>query len=146
MNIFTIGFTKKNASDFFLLLRDAGIKTLFDVRTNNSSQLAGFAKKQDLKFFVNEILGAQYEELRELCPDPKLLKTYRDGQMGWDAYAERYLDGLARRNVERAIPLSTLENGCLLCSEHEPLHCHRRLALEYLGSFAAHPPKVVHLL
>lgn len=146
MAIFTIGFTKKSARDFFGLLREAKVKTLFDVRTNNISQLAGFAKKQDLEFFLKEVLSVEYAELRDLCPDAKLLKTYRDGNMDWDAYAERYLEGLAKRNVERNIPLHLLDNSCLLCSEHEATFCHRRLAVEYLSDFAAHKPIITHLI
>ncbi|PQZ68519.1 hypothetical protein CQ050_14530 [Achromobacter sp. MYb9] len=146
MTIFTIGFTKKSAAEFFNLLRNSNVRTLYDVRTNNSSQLAGFAKKQDLSFFLKEILNVDYVELRELCPEPNLLKTYRSGAMNWAAYSEKYIEGLAKRNAERNVPLQLLEAGCLLCSEHEATFCHRRLAVEYLASFATSKPSISHLL
>ena len=48
MKLSTIGFTKKPARRFFDLLRASGAKRVVDVRLNNGSQLAGFAKKDDL--------------------------------------------------------------------------------------------------
>ena len=43
MEIYSIGFTKKSAGEFFGALKTAGIERLLDVRLNNTSQLAGFA-------------------------------------------------------------------------------------------------------
>ena len=51
MKIFTIGFTKKSAEQFFNLLKQPGLVRLVDARLNNVSQLAGFTKKDDLGFF-----------------------------------------------------------------------------------------------
>lgn len=145
MRIATIGFTQKSASQFFGALKKIGINTVFDVRTNNSSQLAGFAKKQDLAFFLKELINTDYQELRDLCPDANLLKSYRSKTISWDKYADQYLAGLAKRNVERNIPLQLLDRGCLLCSEHTADFCHRRLAVEYLASFATSKPAILHL-
>ena len=58
--IFTIGFTKKNASEFFSGLREAEVKLLVDVRLNNASQLAGFTKKPDLEYFLEAIANIKY--------------------------------------------------------------------------------------
>ena len=67
--VYTIGFTKRRAPEFFGALRNAGIKQLLDVRLNNSSQLAGFTKREDLPFLLQEICGASYrhEMLQVMC-------------------------------------------------------------------------------
>jgi len=44
--LYTIGFTKKNARQFFETLKTAGVKRLVDIRLNNQSQLAGFTKRR----------------------------------------------------------------------------------------------------
>lgn len=68
MKLFTIGFTKKSARRFFDLLRESGVKRILDVRINNGSQLAGFAKKDDLAYFLEEICGMDYVHLPSLAP------------------------------------------------------------------------------
>ena len=45
LKLYTIGFTKKSAEDFFELLSASGAVRLVDVRLKNVSQLAGFAKR-----------------------------------------------------------------------------------------------------
>ncbi|HEX7636579.1 MAG TPA: DUF488 domain-containing protein [Noviherbaspirillum sp.] len=129
---FSIGFTEKSAERFFTLLRGAGVTRLIDVRLNNTSQLAGFAKKEDLRFFVKEICSIDYVEVGDLAPEPGPLKEYKNKLMDWQRYEDLYLNLLARRAVEKKLDRSLLNGGCLLCSEHKPHQCHRRLALEYL--------------
>jgi uncharacterized protein (DUF488 family) len=146
VQLYTIGFTRKNAETFFGLIRAARIKTLIDVRLNNSSQLAGFAKRDDLRFLLRELSGTDYVHLLELAPTKEMLDPYRKGELGWDAYAARFLDLMARRNVERLIAPALLEQGCLLCSEHQPHHCHRRLVAEYLQQTSGVELSVQHLL
>lgn len=131
---FTIGFTQKSASRFFTLLSDAGVKKLIDVRLNNVSQLAGFAKRDDLKFFLNELCEADYQHLEELAPTKSILDAYKKKQMVWEEYEDRFLNLMEQRNIERLVTPSELENSCLLCSEHKPHHCHRRLVVEYLNA------------
>ena len=77
ITLYTIGFTKKNARKFFGLLKQAGVKKLVDIRINNSSQLAGFAKGGDLEFFMKEICNADYVHLTDLAPTKELLKDYQ---------------------------------------------------------------------
>jgi uncharacterized protein (DUF488 family) len=146
MRLYTIGFTRKNAETFFGLIRAARIKTLIDVRLNNSSQLAGFAKRDDLPFFLRELSSTDYVHLLELAPTREMLDPYRKGELGWDAYAAQFLDLMARRNVERAVKPALLDHGCLLCSEHQPHHCHRRLVAEYLQQTCGLALSVQHLL
>ncbi|MCH2192167.1 MAG: DUF488 domain-containing protein [Gammaproteobacteria bacterium] len=133
MKTFTIGFTKKNAQTFFGFIKDAGVKTLVDVRLNNVSQLAGFAKRDDLKFFLKELCDAEYEHLPDLAPTKDILNAYKKGDMPWQQYEDKYIDLMVQRNIERSVPVSLIDHGCLLCSEHEPHQCHRRLVVEYLN-------------
>ncbi|HVY98549.1 MAG TPA: DUF488 domain-containing protein [Dongiaceae bacterium] len=131
MKLFTIGFTRTSAEHFFARLQAAGVKTVIDVRLNNVSQLAGFAKKDDLRYFARAICGAGYVHLPELAPTPEMLKAYRAGKDGWAAYARAFRGLMARRRVER-LDRAPFDGGCLLCSEAAPHHCHRRLVAEYL--------------
>ncbi len=133
MKTFTIGFTKKNAETFFGFLNRAQIKTLIDVRLNNVSQLAGFAKRDDLQFFLRELCDADYEHIPDLAPTKKILDAYKKEGMPWQQYEDKFMDLMVQRNIERTVPVSLIDNGCLLCSEHKPHHCHRRLVVEYLN-------------
>lgn len=133
MNVYTIGFTKKNAETFFKFLRASNVKTLIDVRLNNVSQLAGFAKKDDLRFFLRELCSAEYVHVPDLTPTKEILDPYKDGKMTWEVYEDKFMNLMAQRNIEKSIKPALLDQGCLLCSEHEPHQCHRRLVVEYLS-------------
>jgi len=132
MKVFTIGFTRKTAEQFFGLLRRPGLERLVDVRLNNVSQLAGFAKKDDLRFFAKAICGIEYIHVPELAPTPELLGEYRKAKGGWDGYERRFVALMRSRRVEDQVPREIIDGGCLLCSEDRPEHCHRRLIVEYL--------------
>jgi uncharacterized protein (DUF488 family) len=132
MRVFTVGFTKKSAKKFFDLLRASGAKRVVDVRLNNVSQLAGFAKKDDLAYFLREICGMDYIHLPALAPTQQLLDQYRKEHKDWKTYELRFLELMKQRRIEETIPRETLADGCLLCSEDKPHHCHRRLVAEYL--------------
>ncbi len=132
MKLFTIGFTKKNAKRFFGLLRASGAKRVVDVRLNNVSQLAGFAKKDDLAYFLKEICGIDYVHLPELAPTQEMLDAYKKQKGDWGTYEERFLDLMKARRIEETVPKDVIADGCLLCSEDKPHHCHRRLVAEYL--------------
>lgn len=132
MKIFTIGFTKKNARTFFELLRRSGAKRVVDVRLNNVSQLAGFTKKDDLAYFLKEICHIDYVHVPELAPTQEMLDEYKKQGGAWDAYEGRFLDLMAERRIESTIAKETIADGCLLCSEEKPHHCHRRLVADYL--------------
>lgn len=145
MNIYTIGFTQKKAETFFQFLKQSEVKTLIDVRLNNVSQLAGFAKRDDLKFFLRELCGAEYVHMPELAPTKEILNPYKKGDMSWEKYEDQFMNLMAKRNIERLVNPSVLDHGCLLCSEHEPHLCHRRLVVEYLNDNADFDLKVKHL-
>lgn len=131
MKIFTIGFTQKSAEDFFTRLKRSGARTLVDVRLNNVSQLAGFAKKDDLRYFTKNLCNMGYRHVSSLAPTKDMLDDYKKNGGEWDAYAKRFLDLMAKRRIEEMDRLE-LDGGCLLCSEDKPHHCHRRLVAEYL--------------
>ncbi|PKH01864.1 hypothetical protein CXF72_14360 [Psychromonas sp. MB-3u-54] len=145
MDIFTIGFTKKNAETFFTFLKEAKISTLLDVRLNNVSQLAGFAKRDDLKFFLKELCGTDYIHTPELAPTKEMLRSYKKGDMSWEKYEDKFLDLMSQRQIEKIVKPTLLDHGCLLCSEHEPHLCHRRLVVEYLNESSDLNLKVEHL-
>lgn len=133
MKLFTIGFTKKSAETFFTGLRNAGVKRLIDVRLNNVSQLAGFTKKNDLRYFTKAICNIDYVHLPELAPTADILDAYKKAKNGdWQLYERQFLDLISARQIENTTPRELLDGGCLLCSEEKPHYCHRRLVAEYL--------------
>jgi len=133
MRIFTIGFTKRSAADFFETLRRAGIKRLLDVRLNNSSQLAGFTKASDLPFFLKEICDAEYQHEPLLAPTQELLDAYKKAKGSWDDYERKFLQLMAERKIDETIDKGLFDAPtALLCSERTAEHCHRRLVVEYL--------------
>lgn len=134
MKVFTIGFTKKNAEQFFIRLRQPGLLRVVDIRLNNVSQLAGFTKKDDLRFFLREICKLEYVHLPELAPTQEILDEFKKEKGDWTLYERRFLELMARRQVENQVPRDVIDGGCLLCSEATPKECHRRLVAEYLRS------------
>lgn len=132
MKIFTIGFTKKSAETFFTRLKNAGVKRIVDVRLNNVSQLAGFTKKDDLRYFAKAICGIDYVHVPSLAPTADILDAYKKHHGDWSVYERQFLDLMQKRRVEETTSREMLDGGCLLCSEEKPHHCHRRLVAEYL--------------
>ncbi|MXX80084.1 MAG: DUF488 domain-containing protein [Chloroflexi bacterium] len=137
MKLYTIGFTKKSASEFFdELLRPSGAKRVIDVRLRPSSQLAGFAKVSksggDFEFLLDRLCDMDYVHTPLLAPSDELFTSYRGGDITWDEYAERYLELLAVREVARVLDRALFADALLLCSEDTPERCHRRLAAEHL--------------
>ena len=132
MKIFTIGFTKKSAETFFTRLKSAGVKRLVDVRLNNVSQLAGFTKKDDLRYFTKAICSIDYVHLPDLAPTQDILDAYKKDRGDWSLYERQFLDLMRSRCIEERVSRELLDGGCLLCSEEKPHHCHRRLVAEYL--------------
>lgn len=135
MKTYTIGFTKKNAETFFKFLKDENIKKLIDVRINNVSQLAGFAKRDDLKFFLENLCdGAKYIHVPELAPTKEMLSDYKKKKISWSKYEYDFLKLMSDREIEKKFNPEFFEDGCLLCSEHEPHLCHRKLVIDYLNN------------
>ena len=132
MRVCTIGFTHKNAEDFFTRLQKAGVKRVVDVRLNNVSQLAGFSKRDDLKYFLKSILGIDYVHSGILAPTQDILDEFKKNKGDWKVYESKFIRLIADRQIENHVSRTVIEDGCLLCSEDKPHFCHRRLVAEYL--------------
>ncbi|MGF1579098.1 MAG: DUF488 family protein [Gemmataceae bacterium] len=132
LSLFTIGFTKKSAEDFFTKLQDANVTRILDVRLKNSSHLAGFAKQEHLVYFLRAIASIDYVHLPDLAPTEDMLTHYKKSKTEWDSYETAFLELIRRRKVEMTHSMELFHMGCLLCSEQEPDQCHRRLVAEYL--------------
>ena len=130
--VHTIGFTKKTAAEFFELLRGSFTKRVVDVRLNNVSQLAGFSKRDDLKYFLKEICRIEYVHVPLLAPTADILAAYGQHKNEWKDYEPAFLELMKKREIEKRIDPAIIKGGCLLCSEATPHYCHRRLVVEYL--------------
>ena len=135
MKVYTIGFTKKTAQEFFGILDKNSIRKLIDVRLNNSSQLAGFTKGKDLKYFLKVICDIEYEHNLTFAPSKEILERYKKKQISWNEYESLFISLLNERKCIETLNLRTnrdYSNICLLCSEFSAINCHRRLVAEYI--------------
>ena len=133
IDLFTIGFTKKSAREFFELLSKANIKQIIDTRLNNTSQLAGFAKRSDLEYFLKKIGNIDYIHILDFAPTKEILDEYKKKKSSWEDYEKKFIQLMKERQIEKKIAPDRLDRGCLLCSEAKPHNCHRRLVAEYLN-------------
>lgn len=144
--LFTIGFTEKSAEAFFGLLRDNGVSVLVDTRRRPDTQLSGFAKKRDLPYLLQNLTGCEYRYEALMCPTDDLLGGYRKDH-SWARYEAGFNDLLRQRDLIGHLDRAwwAANRACLLCAEHTPDQCHRRLVAEYMQ---AHWPEVeiVHLM
>jgi uncharacterized protein (DUF488 family) len=131
IKIFTIGFTKRTAEEFFSLLIQAGVKRVIDIRLNNVSQLAGFAKRDNLRYFLRTIGGMEYIHHPDMAPTQQILDNFKKNKGSWEIFERDFLALLTSRQVENEIKPELLHEACLLCSEDKPTQCHRRLIAEY---------------
>ena len=132
MKLYTIGFTKKSARDFFNTLQVAEVTKIIDVRLNNVSQLAGFTKRDDLIYFLREICDCGYKHFPEFAPTKEILDGFKKKKISWNEYVRRFNKLIEGRKIENKVRFEELDNACLLCSEPTPDHCHRRLVANYL--------------
>lgn len=146
MRLYTIGFTKKSAEKFFTILKSNNVKLVMDIRLNNKSQLAGFAKGRDLEFIL-DLVGIKYIHEERFAPSEELLKGYRKGDISWVEYIDEYFRILNERDASAIIKNEyngLLDGTCLLCSEHEPNNCHRSLLAEYIKD-KVNELEIIHL-
>lgn len=146
MKVFTIGFTQKNARKFFSLLRDNNVKTVVDIRLNNTSQLAAFAKGDDLKFFLTEFCNIEYIHDTTFAPTEELLKDYKNKKVSWLDYEKEFDRIMGMRNIKSYIAKNYADKNsiCLLCSEALPNQCHRRLVAEIFKD-TLHDVQIINL-
>lgn len=145
MPVYTIGYKGKSLETFINQLRAAGVDAVIDIRLRNTSHLAGYTKRDDLAFLLQEGFGIAYEHHPELAPTPEIRDAYLAAH-DWAAYEAQFLPLMTERRAEAMGQdiLARYGSPCLLCAESTAEHCHRRLVAEY---WAAHLPDVtiVHL-
>lgn len=141
----TIGFTKSTAERFFERILHANVKVVIDVRLHNTSQLAGFAKAEDLSYFLKKIGNIRYIHKPMLAPTDDILKAFKKEKGDWKIYEDRFLNLMNDRKIENLFDPDFFDQSCLLCSEDTPHHCHRRLVVEYLNDKWGNNLKVRHL-
>ena len=146
ITLYTIGFTKKSAEQFFELLKKNRVQTLVDVRISNSSQLAGFAKGSDLRYFLKQIGNIGYRHIADFAPTKEQLSDYRAGKVSWAEYERVFAELMTRRHVNQRFKAADFDNCCFLCSEETPEHCHRRLLAEHLRQQDTENVRIVHLV
>ncbi len=134
--LFTIGYTQKSLREFVTLLKNNNIEKLIDIRLKNKSQLAGFAKGEDLKFLLKDLLGIKYSYQPLLAPTEEMLKKYR-ADKNWDDYVTSFTHLMQKRDMLNILKREMLDADrvCLLCSEDVPKQCHRRLLAENYKQF-----------
>ncbi|WP_204211791.1 DUF488 domain-containing protein [Corynebacterium urinipleomorphum] len=130
LKLFTIGYSKKSAEEFFNLLRENGVKRVVDIRRHNTNQLAGFTKKDDLAWFLDVIAGIEYEHVLELAPSEELMHAYRKDGLPFDEFADKLRAQFDGRDMPTK---AAFDHAALLCSEADPSTCHRLVAAEYLA-------------
>lgn len=144
ITLYTIGSGGKSAGRFFTILRQSGVRTIIDVRLKNTSHLAGFTKKQDLPFFLEEICGIGYLHLPLLAPTEEILDRYKKEKGPWEEYVSSFNRLLEQRRAETLLSREQFDLSCLLCSEPFPDRCHRRLVAEFL-ELKMPPVRIRHL-
>ena len=117
MKLYTIGFTKHTAEEFFEKLKSAGVKQVIDIRINKTSQLAAFAKGSDLPYLLNKTVGIGYISKTELAPTKELLKSYRSKTITWEEFAAKYQNQITESKAISGLNKNDFANSCLLCSE-----------------------------
>ncbi len=146
IKIFTIGFTGTSAEHFFGRLRQAGVSKIIDVRLWPDTQLAGFARKKNLPYFLENLAHAGYEHRPELAPSEDILKDFKNKRIDWRTYEARYMALLRDRDIAGRLKPEDATNACFLCAEEKPHHCHRRLLAEYLQrEWQDQDVEIVHL-
>jgi uncharacterized protein (DUF488 family) len=135
IQIFTIGFTKRTATEFFGELERARIEHLVDVRLSNTSQLAGYTKRGDLEFFLERVGGISYRHEPLLSPTRELFDDRKRRRVGWQEFEKRFRRLMVERRVEDRIDPSWFRGRTvLLCSEASADECHRSIVADYLAN------------
>ena len=131
IKLYTIGFTKKSAEHFFELLKKNNVKKIVDIRINNTSQLAGFAKGSDLAYFAKSINNIEYVHVPDFAPTKELLSNYQNKKIDWLDYQRIFMNLIEQRKITTKYDIKGIDRSCFLCSEETPEKCHRRLIVEY---------------
>lgn len=144
LTVFTVGYAGKSAETFFELLKKNCVRKVIDVRLYNTSQLAGYTKRDDLAYFLRMLAGGDYVHLPQMAPTKQILGDFKQGLIDWGQYEAAFNQLIAERHIETLVTPQQMEHACFLCAEAKPAHCHRRLVVEYLAKHWK-KVKIIHL-
>ena len=132
MKLYTIGCGQRSAEDFFEALKQSAVRRIIDIRLHNTSQLAGFSKASDFPYFLKAIAGIDYVHEEAFSPSEEILADYKKKKGSWADYEQAFKPLIQERHIEKKARELLQDGDCLLCMEHAPDQCHRRLVAEYL--------------
>lgn len=145
MEVYTAGFTKWLAEDFFEKLNALNINKLIDIRLRPNSQLSGFTREVNFSYFLKKLSHVEYEHQINLAPTKELLNRRRKNNLSWPEFESEYLNLLTEDILEYCFKEISKQNILFLCSESEPQFCHRRVLTDKLLSLNSEL-KVTHLV
>lgn len=145
MEVYTAGFTKWLAEDFFEKLNALNINKLIDIRLRPNSQLSGFTREVNFSYFLKKLSHVEYEHQINLAPTKDLLNKRRKNNLSWQEFESEYLNLLTEDILEYCFKEISKQNILFLCSESEPQFCHRRVLTDKLLSLNSEL-KVTHLV
>lgn len=122
MELFTIGYEKRDLEEFVGLLVEHKVEVLADVRKNAISRKKGFSKTA-LRNAV-EAAGIKYEHFRELGNPSELRKSSKTVDECLEAYSN-YMSDKWDDTIGGLLGVATQSKACLMCYELDPAECHR---------------------
>jgi uncharacterized protein (DUF488 family) len=124
LTVFTIGHSNHSREHFAHLLKSVGITAVADVRSAPYSRHTPQFDRESLKSLLNEV-GIAYSFLgEELGGRPRDKSFYLDGVANYEKMAE---SSNFKKGISRVMEGAAKYSIALLCSEHDPLDCHRCL-------------------
>jgi uncharacterized protein (DUF488 family) len=133
--LYTMGYTQKPAKKFFNLIDKYEIKRIIDIRLHNNTQLAGFTKQNNLKYFLKRLSDCDYCHIPLMAPSKDIFDDSKKNGLEWKEYASRFNKLINQRKIEQLINEDDIDGACLLCCEPEATNCHRSLVAEYLQKY-----------
>ena len=142
--LYTMGYTQKTAEKLFNLLSEHEIKRLMDIRLHNNTQLAGFTKQNNFKYFIERLSDIEYRHIPLMAPSKDIFDDYMKNGLEWEGYELRFKRLIDQRKIEQLINEDEIDGACMLCCEPEATNCHRRLVAEYLQNYFKNI-EIIHL-
>jgi uncharacterized protein (DUF488 family) len=140
-DLFSIGHSNIPAERFVALQREAAVTSIADVRSTPFSRFCPwFSAKNLAPLLAQAGIGYSFygAELGGRPSDPAL---YRDGIADFEAMARQPEFHLG---LDRLVAEAARNRLCMMCSEREPLECHRCLLIA--RALAARGLNVGHIL
>jgi len=140
-DLFTIGHSNIPAERFIALLRGAGVDVVADVRSIPVSRFCPWFSAKNLAPLLagaNVVYLSFGDELGGRPRDPSL---YCDGVADYEVMAQQ---PSFRTGLDRLLANARQRRLCLMCSERDPLDCHRCLLVA--RALAARGVSVGHIL